>query len=419
MGYKCFIERPRVGAGTLSAMESTRRSGAGALGAYRPEPVDRARRVARPRPMGAEPPPDEPVALSRAWAGSARAAEACRRRSADEARIARRLWSSARLRSRTTRCGGGPARRRSPPTSSYSPPTPAVWSATGGRGCTDRGGARGCQPRPRGALRRPHPPRSSGAGEGGTGARLRGLGSHLPRLTGGGSVLSREDAVRAVTGERFDVIVVGGGATGAGVALDAASRGYTVALVERDGPMRWAPRAAPRRWSGGCPLPAELRSRPRPRGAARAPADGPARTAPRLPDPVPGADPGKRQPDGRDRAQHVRRDVDHPGMSAPRARLAGDDYWAPDFAIGRSPAGGRRADPSARRPRSGEAYLFYDCQTDDARLVLTILGEAERYGAVCINEAEVEACSTATAAPQASPASTPSPARGSRWRRTT
>ena len=47
-------------------------------------------------------------------------------------------------------------------------------------------------------------------------------------------MLSREDALRAVTGERFDVIVIGGGITGAGVALDAASRGYTVALVERD-----------------------------------------------------------------------------------------------------------------------------------------------------------------------------------------
>src|SRR5690348_894731 len=31
----------------------------------------------------------------------------------------------------------------------------------------------------------------------------------------------------------FDVVIVGGGITGAGVALDAASRGYSVALVER------------------------------------------------------------------------------------------------------------------------------------------------------------------------------------------
>ena len=47
-------------------------------------------------------------------------------------------------------------------------------------------------------------------------------------------MLSREDALKAVTGERFDVVVIGGGITGAGVALDAASRGYSVALVERD-----------------------------------------------------------------------------------------------------------------------------------------------------------------------------------------
>jgi glycerol-3-phosphate dehydrogenase len=40
-----------------------------------------------------------------------------------------------------------------------------------------------------------------------------------------------------------------------------------------------------------------------------------------------------------------------------------------------------------REPKS--AYLFYDCQTDDARLVLTILGEAERFGAVMANRLEV------------------------------
>jgi glycerol-3-phosphate dehydrogenase len=40
-----------------------------------------------------------------------------------------------------------------------------------------------------------------------------------------------------------------------------------------------------------------------------------------------------------------------------------------------------------REPTSG--YLFYDCQTDDARLVLTVLGEAERFGAVCANRMDV------------------------------
>jgi glycerol-3-phosphate dehydrogenase len=44
----------------------------------------------------------------------------------------------------------------------------------------------------------------------------------------------------------------------------------------------------------------------------------------------------------------------------------------------------------ALEPRDpNDAYLFYDCQTDDVRLVLTALGEAERFGAVMLNGAEV------------------------------
>jgi glycerol-3-phosphate dehydrogenase len=42
---------------------------------------------------------------------------------------------------------------------------------------------------------------------------------------------------------------------------------------------------------------------------------------------------------------------------------------------------------AAREPSGG--YLFYDCQTDDVRLVLTVLGEAERFGAVCANRLDV------------------------------
>jgi len=51
-----------------------------------------------------------------------------------------------------------------------------------------------------------------------------------------GSVLSaagREQNLARLERERFDVLVIGGGVTGAGVALDAAARGYTVALVEK------------------------------------------------------------------------------------------------------------------------------------------------------------------------------------------
>jgi len=41
----------------------------------------------------------------------------------------------------------------------------------------------------------------------------------------------------------------------------------------------------------------------------------------------------------------------------------------------------------SREPTAG--YLFYDCQTDDVRLVLTVLGEAERFGAVLANRLAV------------------------------
>ncbi|MGP3561818.1 glycerol-3-phosphate dehydrogenase/oxidase [Geobacillus sp. BK01] len=42
----------------------------------------------------------------------------------------------------------------------------------------------------------------------------------------------RSDIFQAMSGKRYDLLIVGGGITGAGIALDAASRGMTVALVE-------------------------------------------------------------------------------------------------------------------------------------------------------------------------------------------
>jgi glycerol-3-phosphate dehydrogenase len=58
------------------------------------------------------------------------------------------------------------------------------------------------------------------------GASVNGLGSS--RL----GPAERETALGRMSDEEFDVVVVGGGIVGAGVALDAATRGLTVALVE-------------------------------------------------------------------------------------------------------------------------------------------------------------------------------------------
>jgi glycerol-3-phosphate dehydrogenase len=53
---------------------------------------------------------------------------------------------------------------------------------------------------------------------------------------GAGGVLSperrRTDLARMRT-ETFDVLVIGGGVTGTGIALDAATRGLSVAMVEQ------------------------------------------------------------------------------------------------------------------------------------------------------------------------------------------
>jgi glycerol-3-phosphate dehydrogenase len=42
-----------------------------------------------------------------------------------------------------------------------------------------------------------------------------------------------EQLAKLQEGKEFDLLVVGGGATGAGIALDAATRGLNIALVEK------------------------------------------------------------------------------------------------------------------------------------------------------------------------------------------
>ncbi|GAA4275614.1 glycerol kinase GlpK [Aquimarina mytili] len=48
------------------------------------------------------------------------------------------------------------------------------------------------------------------------------------------SVLDRKEQLRRVQNEKHDLVVIGGGVTGAGIALDAASRGLKVCLIEKN-----------------------------------------------------------------------------------------------------------------------------------------------------------------------------------------
>ena len=46
--------------------------------------------------------------------------------------------------------------------------------------------------------------------------------------------MNRAECIRRLRAEPFDILVIGGGITGAGIARDAALRGWRVALVEKD-----------------------------------------------------------------------------------------------------------------------------------------------------------------------------------------
>jgi glycerol-3-phosphate dehydrogenase len=207
-------------------------------------------------------------------------------------------------------------------------------------------------------------------------------------------VLSRSQALEAVGGEPFDVVVIGGGITGAGVALDAASRGYSVALVERDDYAVGTSSRSSKMVHGGLRYLQNFDL-----GLVREALlerQLMVQLAPHLVYPTPFLIPTLGE-DRRDRRYSVGLNM-YDVMATTRvgrsrreraARERSEDYWAPDRH--RQIPGEEVTEliPALAPREPSSAYLFYDCQTDDVRLVLTILGEAERFGAVCLNGAEV------------------------------
>ena len=71
------------------------------------------------------------------------------------------------------------------------------------------------------------------------------------------------------------------------------------------------------------------------------------------------------------------------------ARGEADEEWSPERHRTIDGAEAVSMVPALAEREPTAAYLFYDCQTDDVRLVLTVLGEAERFGAVLANRCEV------------------------------
>jgi len=197
-------------------------------------------------------------------------------------------------------------------------------------------------------------------------------------------VIARADAVAALRSERFDLVVVGGGITGAGVALDAATRGYSVALVEKADYASGTSSRSSKLVHGGLRYLQNFDL-----GLVREALlerQLMVRLAPHLVRPLPfvvAAFDGARP----DRMVGVGLNLYDAMARGGRGRQDGD--WEPDRhrVIGGDEVVDLLPALAGRAPTSG--YLFYDCQTDDSRLVLTVLAEAERFGTVCANRVEV------------------------------
>jgi glycerol-3-phosphate dehydrogenase len=205
-------------------------------------------------------------------------------------------------------------------------------------------------------------------------------------------VIARADAVAALRADPFDVVVVGGGITGAGVALDAASRGYSVALVEKADFASGTSSRSSKLVHGGLRYLQQfdlglVREALLERQLMVALAPHLVRPLPLVvaafegqrPDRLLGV--GLNMYDVMSRESLRRRKRD--------ANADGETDWSPDRHRTIDGDEVTRLIPALapREPTAG--YLFYDCQTDDSRLVLTVLGEAERFGAVCANWLEV------------------------------
>ncbi|MFV0309633.1 MAG: glycerol-3-phosphate dehydrogenase/oxidase [Desertimonas sp.] len=181
--------------------------------------------------------------------------------------------------------------------------------------------------------------------------------------------------------ETFDVVVVGGGITGAGVALDAASRGLRTALVEADD------------FAAGT----SSKSSKMIHGGLRYLQNGDVRLV----------------YEALHERQRLRRNAPHlvkllPFMIPiltkdgviPRrvARALGSAMWMYDltggFRIGKlhrrlSADDAYQHLPTMPRQRIAGGYLYYDASADDARLVLTVLRTAAEHGAAIANRCRV------------------------------
>ena len=199
---------------------------------------------------------------------------------------------------------------------------------------------------------------------------------------------SRPEALSRLNTEQFDVVVIGGGITGAGVALDAASRGLRVALLERDDFASGTSSKSSKLIHGGLRYLQQgdvhlvyqaLRERKRL-----------CRNAPHLVQVLPFMIPILTK---------------NGVVSKKIARALGSAMWMYDvtggWRIGRihrrlSANKAFQHLPTMPREKLSSGYLYYDAEADDARLTLTVLRTAADNGAAIANRCRVDGIDSAS-----------------------
>jgi len=202
------------------------------------------------------------------------------------------------------------------------------------------------------------------------------------------SMLDALRAAGAPEGEPFDVLVIGGGITGVGVALDAAARGLHTALVERDDFASGTSSKSSKMVHGGLRylqngdvrlVYEALRERRRLM-----------RNAPHLVEVLPFMIPILTK-DG--------------VVSKKIAKALGSAMWMYDLTggwrIGKlhkrvSGEQAARHFPTTHLDKLSAGYLYYDAGADDARLTLTVARTAAQRGAVIVNRCGVVEITTDT-----------------------
>ncbi len=187
----------------------------------------------------------------------------------------------------------------------------------------------------------------------------------------------RQEAWQQLAAEKFDILVIGGGITGAGVALDAATRGLNVALVEaRDYASGTSSRSS-KLFHGGLRYLEQLNF-----GLVREALHERelmlATIAPHLVKPV-----------------YFLYPLTHRVWERPYVAAGLTMY---DVMAGKKSGswhkqlthtGALKLCPALKPDALVGAVRYYDAQTDDARFVLTVIRTAARFGAVVRNSAEV------------------------------